>query len=300
MASPDDDRNEARSILKELIANQYQAIVLGGAALASLISLNPLPLLLWLGGELVMLPILDSGPLRRLVQRRRLAKAREEVEVRRARLIAALSPSNQKRYAEMNHLCQLIEANYQGLSGISAAYLSEQRNKLDMILYSCAHRMLALQRYEVLLLHRHPADVESEIATLEEELADPDLNERARTAIQKNLELKQRLLTSLSDARGTIKALATELDSLASLLEVLHQNSISMRDPQAVSQELDTIVRQSEESERVVREMEALLRSETGDWSGAPLLPVPDDVIVPPLPEAGTKPGGTRRKVRER
>ena len=57
-----------------------------------------------------------------------------------------------------------------------------------------------------------------------------------------------------------MKALATELDSMASLLEVLHQNSISLRDPQAISEELDTIVRQSEDSERVVREMEALLR----------------------------------------
>ena len=46
-----------------------------------------------------------------------------------------------------------------------------------------------------------------------------------------------------------MKALATELDSMASLLEVLHQNSISLRDPQAISEELDTIVRQSEDSE---------------------------------------------------
>ncbi len=64
-----------------------------------------------------------------------------------------------------------------------------------------------------------------------------------------------------------MKALETELDSMASLLEVLHQNSISMRDPDAISQELDTIVRQSEDSERVVREMEALLRSGAADWS---------------------------------
>ena len=63
-----------------------------------------------------------------------------------------------------------------------------------------------------------------------------------------------------------MKALETELDSMESLLEVLHQNSISLRDPQAISEELDTIVRQSEDSERVVREMESLLRSDTDGW----------------------------------
>ena len=78
--------------------------------------------------------------------------------------------------------------------------------------------------------------------------------ERAAAALEKNLELKRKLLTSLSEVGGTVKALVTELDSMESLLEVLHQNSISLRDPQAISDELDTIVRQSEESDRIVRE----------------------------------------------
>ena len=78
MPPPPDEDVSAGSILRELIFNQYQAIVLGGTALASLVALNPLPLLIWLGSELVLLPILDSGPLRRLVTRRKrdLARAR--------------------------------------------------------------------------------------------------------------------------------------------------------------------------------------------------------------------------------
>jgi hypothetical protein len=79
-----------------------------------------------------------------------------------------------------------------------------------------------------------------------------------------------------------MKALSTELDSMASLLEVLHQNSLSMRDPQTISDELDTIVQQSEASERAVREMEALLRAGGGEW-------------LPDLPEApvATRESGT-------
>ena len=280
MASPDDDRSEARSILKELVVNQYQAIVLGGTAVASLISLNPLPLLVWLGGELVLLPILDSGPLRRLVFRRRLARMRAETDARRTRVIGSLNQANQRRYAEMDRLCRMIEANYQTLHGISQVYLSEQRGKLDMILDSCAQRMIALERYEALLQDRNPATIERAIGELEDELKDTHLAERTRSALEKNLELKRRLLTSLSDADDTIQALATELDSMASLLEVLHQSSISMGDPQAMSQELDTIVRQSEDSGRVVREMEALLRSDSGDWSGGMQLP-PNEPVGP-------------------
>ena len=160
----------------------------------------------------------------------------------------------------------MIETNYQGLSGISQAYLAEQRGKLDNILDGCLNRMLALQRYENMPVTRSPAEIKREIAALEQELTGPGLNERARAALQKNLELKRKLLASYSEVGGTMKALSTELDSMASLLEVLHQNSISLRDPQAISEDLDTIVRQSEDSDRIVREMESLLGGENVGW----------------------------------
>jgi hypothetical protein len=297
MPPPKDDVS-AGSILRELIFNQYQAIVAGGAALASALTLNPLPLLLWLGSELVLLPILDSGPLRRLVARRRREAARAASAATREQLIASFDPAHVKRYTALEHLCHLIEANYQSLTGISQAYLAEQRGKLDYILDGCLHRMLAMQRYEKMPHTRHPSEIKREIAALEQELEQPDLNERARAALQKNLELKQRLLAASAEVSGTIKALATEVDSMASLLEVLHQNSIALRDPQAIAQELDTIVRQSEDSEKVVREMEALLRSDSTAWVGD---------VVPGvesrLPEPGsgsTAHGAARQKVKKR
>jgi hypothetical protein len=276
METPGDEK--AGSILRELIFNQYQAIVAGGAAVASLVTLNPLPLLVWLGSEFVLLPILDSGPFRRYVQRKRRAVARQETEAGRARVLSSFRPEYLKEYREMENLCRLIEGNYHGLHGISQTYLYEQREKLDMILDGCLNRILALQRYERLLQSRDKDEVEEEIAQLKEELEQPELTERARAAIQKNLELKQKLIASDHEARGTVKALVTELDTMKSLLEVLHQNSISLRDPQAVSHELDTIVRQSEDSGRMIREIESLLRPEGADWRDENQLPSPEEI----------------------
>jgi hypothetical protein len=280
MARPEQDVS-AGSILRELVFNQYQAILAGGAALASVVTLNPLPLLVWLGSELVLLPILDSGPLRRLVARRKLALARQNADAQRAQLRASLTPEHVRRFEAMEHLCDLIEANYQSLSGISQAYLSEQRQKLDVILQSCLHRLLALQRYERMPASRDPQEIEEEIADLEKELAQGNPPERAAAALRKNLELKRTLLASVSRVGDTVRTLLTELDSMESLLELLHQNSISLRDPQAISNELDTIVRQSEESERVVREMEALLRADT---AGLPM-----DLTAPPETRAAAR-----------
>lgn len=264
-----------RSILKELVFNQYQAIILAGVAALSVLSASPVPLMIWAGGELVLLPVLDSSPLRRLMGRRKLERLREAAEANRASALEALTPHYARRYSAMEQMCSLIEANYQQLHGLSQAYLGEQRGKLDVILNGCLTRLLALQRYETILQRNSVASLGQQIQSLEKELRSDELTDRARAAIQKNIELKQRLIDSLDEARGTEKALATELDSMAALLEVLHQNSIAMRDPVAVSQELDAIARQSEDSERVVREMEALARAGGIDLQDAPPLVAP-------------------------
>lgn len=289
-SEPRDDDVSAGSVLRELVFNQYQAIVAGGAAIASLITLNPLPVLLWLGSELVLLPILDSGPLRRLVHRRKKAMRDAQASAARDDLVRDLTPAHAKRYSAMEQLCRQIEANYQSLTGISRAYLSEQRGKLDHILQGCLARLMALQRYSRLPVGRTVRDVDGEIGALERELASSELPERAKAALEKNLELKRRLRASLGEVDGNVKTLYTELDSMESLLEVLHQNSISLRDPQAIADELDTIVQQSEESERVVREMEALLRSGVEGIA-------PEAAVAPPSAVPGSSAG---KRVKER
>jgi DNA repair exonuclease SbcCD ATPase subunit len=290
---PSDDDVSAGSILRELILNQYQAIVLGGTAVLSLLAANPLPLLIWLGSELVLLPILDSGPLRRLVNRRKRELARAQADAARSRLVGDLSAEHAKKYAALEELCGQIEANYGGLTGISQAYLAEQRAKLDMILGGALHRLHALQRYQRMPARRRAEDIEREIRGLESEIAHSEVSERTAAALQKNLELKRKLLASVSQVGDTVRMLQTEIDSIQSLLEVLHQNSMSLRDPQAISEELDTIVRQSEDSERIVREMEALLRT---DMTGFQDDIVADNVAVPPIPgKAGQQPSGRQR-----
>jgi hypothetical protein len=287
---------EGGSILKDAILNQYQAIIGIGVGAVSLIALSPLPALLWLGAELVLLPLIDSPPVRRLVHRRRLAQRKADWEAWRQDAIRSLKPERQARYRQMANLCQQIEANYLGLNGISQIYLTEQREKLDQVLTSCLHRMLALGAYERAVSDRRPEALEKEIAQLERELESDKLPERARAAVAKNIELKRTLLASLNDASGAQLALETELDSSYSVLEVLLQKSLSMRDPDAISAELDTIVAHAEESERSVREMESLMRSSGVDVTTGSM----DRMAYPGMTTKAAPTASTPPRVRQR
>lgn len=292
MSAAAGDEGSDQSILKDLVFNQYQAIILLGALGIAAIAASPWPLLVLAGAELVLLPLLDSRPLRRLFALRRSRKARGLAAAGRAQALSALEPDFAGRFQAMQNLCAQIEENYRQLNGLSQAYLFEQRGKLDLVLDGCLRRLLALQRYGRMLDRKSELAVTKQIETLQRELQQTDLPERAVTALEKNIELKNRLLGSLREARATMKTLSTELDSMHSLLEVLHQNSIAMQDPQAVSQELDSIARQSEDSERVVKEMEALVRAGEIEWADA----VPLD---PPKPRTAAEIVSMRRN-RER
>jgi hypothetical protein len=294
---PTEDDISAGSILRELILNQYQAIVLGGTVVVSLLAANPLPLLVWLGSELVLLPILDSGPLRRLVNRRKREAAKAQAAAARSRLIGDLTPEHAKKYVVLEDLCGQIEPNYGGLTGISQVYLSEQRAKLDMILAGALHRLHALQRYQRMPARRRAEDIQREIAAIEAEINQAGVSERTAAALQKNLELKRKLLASVSQVGDTVRMLQTEIDSIQSLLEVLHQNSMSLRDPQAISEELDSIVQQSEDSERIVREMEALLRTDMSFQDEIPARAT----AVPPIPgKSSQQPSSGRQRMKGR
>ena len=150
---------------------------------------------------------------------------------------------------------------------------------------------MALQRYEK-LPKPESRDIGEEIEVLEQELADPDLNERAAAALKKNLELKRRLLDSMSEADGTVKALYTELDSMELLLEVLHQNSISWAIPRRFRRSWT----QSSGSPKSPTGWSARWRpsseSDASEWNAAPLPRLPDEPSGgPPLGDPGSRAG---------
>ncbi len=136
-----DDELEPARFCEELIVNQYQAIVLGGTALASLVSAQSAAaarLARRRAGAAAAARLGAAAPP--ASHRRRMrARPRRRPTRRAPGSLPSLGPANREALSRRWSTCAgMIEANYQGLHGISQAYLSEQRGKLDMILDGCA------------------------------------------------------------------------------------------------------------------------------------------------------------------
>lgn len=245
-------------VLKRAVANQYQALLLGGAAAFSLLFANPLPLVLLAGAEMMALPFVLERLKRRIEIEKKYA-ARTSQAMSLDQRLEELPPSARERFSRLAGLCKKIEDNYRGLSAESQGLLAEQAAKFDAILASCVRRLWLLRKYDEMIALYDGGRVAADVKKLREALAQPALDERVREAYAQNLSLKEKLIETGERNQTSRTALLAELDSLESLLQLLHHKSVAATDPRAFSLEVDDVLQQAETDARSVEEMERLL-----------------------------------------
>jgi hypothetical protein len=249
------DRNP---VLKKAIVNQYQAILLAGAAAFSVLIASGLPLLLFAGFELMALPFVLERLKRRIEIERKYA-AREAQTLSQEQQFEQLPSGLRGRFAEMRQLCERIQKNYRGLSPESQGVLAEQSSKFDAVLASYLKRLWLLDRYDEMVKVSDGGALGEEIAALNREIAEETLAPRVREALEKNREIKAELLRTLEGNASSRDALRAEIDSLESLLQLLLQKSVAATDAAAFSVEIDDVLSQVQADAASVEEMERML-----------------------------------------
>ena len=246
--------------LKRFALNQYQAILLAGAAAFSAVTWSPLPLLVWVGGQFVTAPFLLERLKRRIEIERKHANRRVEV-VSQDEMFRELPAESARRFVQFRELCARIQQNYRGLSPASQEVLTDQSAKFDTILVSCLRRLWLLKKYEDLIAGFDAEKVRAELEALEARLQTEGTNARVHEAWTQNLEIKRRLLETSAKNEINRAALHAELDSLESLLQLLLQKSVAATDAQAFAAELDDALSQAETDAASIEEMEQLVGS---------------------------------------
>jgi hypothetical protein len=251
---------ERYPVLKKVVANQYQAILVAGATAFSALTLNPLPLLLLAGVELMAMPFLMERIKRRLEIEKKHAE-RQTQSLSQEQRFMALTPTAKARFNRLRQLCERIQGNYRGLSTASQSIIADQAAKFDILLASCLHRLWLLQKYDEMIGAFDSKEADRNLAELRKILAAPDLEQRVREAVEKNLQIREQLLLTVRENVANRTALVTELDSLEALLQLLLQKSVAATDALAFSSEVDDVLSQAEADAASIREMEQMIGS---------------------------------------
>ena len=252
-------QREEPSYIKEAFQWQYNLIALGGAAAASVISASPLPLLLAAGVELMyMATVPNMASFRRLVRSRHYEAEKKQHDDALQGLLYALPIASQERYQQLQAICTAIRANLAQLSSTSQIFVSQLDGRLDGLLAAFVRLSNYGGQHAQYLKTTNADSIKREISALATQLPKDPL--RVQEVNRKRIEILEKRLEKFGKIQENRQVIDAQCRAIEDVLQLIREQSMTMADPQQVSERLDSLVRDVESTEDSVREIEGIFQ----------------------------------------
>jgi len=246
---------------------QYNWISLVGAGVFALVAGTALPLLLVAGLELMYLAVVpQSSRFRRLVRSWQLADEQLKHQQKLQEMLQNLSPEMQSRYVHCTQICGSIRTNFAQLSAQSQIFLQQIDTSLQGLLSGYARLLFAAWQQQQYLTSTAPDGIKREIASLQKTLSTEPA--RVQEINQKRIEILNKRLEKFDKIAENRKVVEAQLAAVEDVLMLVRDQSVTMRDPQQVSDRLDNLVHDVEQTEQTVQQVETIFSDLSPDLNG--------------------------------
>jgi hypothetical protein len=249
--------HEDINFVKEAFNLQYNWIALAGACLFGIISGSLMPIILAGGVELMYLAVVSQNwRFQRLVRSRKLGEAQKQRQVQFAEMLNNLSPEAKSRYYKLAQVCASVRGNFLQLSSTSQIFLQQMESRLDGLLRGYARLLLVSSQQQQYLKSTDPNEIKREIAELQKSMNNDaprvqDINKKRVEILNKRLEKYQKICENQ-------EVVNAQCSAVEDVLHLVRDQSVTMRDPQQVSDQLDNLVRDVEQTEQTVQQVETI------------------------------------------
>jgi hypothetical protein len=258
---------EKINYVKEAFHLQYNWIALGGAAAFALVSASFLPIILGAGLELMYLAIVpQNGRFQRLVRSWKFAEQQQAHQQKLSEMLASLPAELQSRYVHAAQVCGAIRNNFAQLSSTSQMFLQQIDSRLQGLLHGYARLLLSVAQQQQYLNSTEQDGIQHEIASLEKTLkSDP---QKVQEINQKRIEILTKRLEKYDKICENRKVVDAQCSAVEDVLMLVRDQSVTMRDPHEVSERLDSLVHDVEQTEQTVQQVEAIFSEMSPDLDG--------------------------------
>ena len=256
------------NFVKEALKWQYNWIGLAGAAAFALVSGTGFPLILAAGLELIYISVVpQSSRFRRLVRSWQYAEEKRRIEVNLQAMYQEIPPEMQVRYARLDQLCRSIRENYSKLSSTSQMFVKEMRDRLDGLLQGYLRLLHSLHQHLEYLRVTDPNRIQQELAGLQRSLASDPV--KVQEINRKRIEILTKRLEKFGKIHENCDVINAQCGATEDVLQLIRDQSVTLRDPQQVSDQLEGLVRDVEQTEETVHEVEAIFEMATPEMNTA-------------------------------
>jgi hypothetical protein len=271
--------------VKAALKWQYNWIGLAGAAAFALVSGTGLPIVLAAGLELIYLSVVpQSSAFRRLVRSWKYAEEKRRKQITLTAMFMELPSEMRARYSALDSICRVIRSNYARLSSTSQMFLEQMEQNLQGLLQAHLRLLFAAHQHSEYLRTTDPESIRRDLNKLQSTMK--SVSPKVQEINQKRIEILTKRLEKFDKVRENQKVVDAQCAALEDVLQLIRDQSVTMRDPQQVSDQLENLVHDVEQTEETVRQVEAIFEMATPDMEEK-LGPLP---TVSSTTETGTAP----------
>src|SRR3984885_13148295 len=283
---PEDDQlggpapQDKINFVKEAFHLQYNWIAMVSAGAFAVVSGSFLPIILAGGLELMYLAIVPHNwRFQRLVKSWKFAEEQQKHQQKLSAMLASLPALMQSRYVHAAQVCGAIRSNFAQFSSTSQIFLQQIDVRLHGLLSGYARLLLAAAQQQQYVKSTEQDGIKHEIASLQKALSsDPP---KVQEIKKKRVEILTKRLEKFAKISENRKVVDAQCFAVEDVLMLVRDQSVTMRDPQQVSERLDSLVHDVEQTEQTVQQVEAIFSGMSPDLDGLMSL---DDTPPAPAP----------------
>lgn len=251
------------SYLKAAFLNPYNLSLLGGAAAASLLTLNPLPILGAIGLEtLWLLWAPDSKRLRHLLWDPRFSKLRKAIEAEeRRKRIAGLPDHDRERVEGLVARREEIESLAAQNPTFTGELLRSELVKTDRLVDAYVEMALTCARYRSYLDSVDARALERDVERYAAEVRRGDPEDQRTEISQKNLAIVVKRQERMREIEHYLAVARGQLDLIENTFQLIADQIVTMQSPKELSGQLDELLEGVEAIKQSARDTEAMLEA---------------------------------------
>ena len=253
--------------IREAFHLQYNWIAMVSAGAFALVSASFLPIILAGGLELMYLAIVPQNwRFQRLVKSRKFAEEQQKHQQKLSEMLASLPAEMQSRYVHAAQVCSSIRSNFAQFSSTSQIFLQQIDSQLQGLLNGYARLLLAATQQQQYVKSTEQDGINHEIASLQKSLSsDPP---KVQEINKKRIEILTKRMEKFDKISENRKVVDAQCSAVEDVLMLVRDQSVTMRDPQQVSERLDSLVHDVEQTEQTVQQVEAIFSDMSPDLDG--------------------------------
>jgi hypothetical protein len=202
----------------------------------------------------------------RLIRSRKFAEEQQKHQQKLSEMLASLPAEMQSRYVHAAQVCGAIRSNFAQFSSTSQIFLQQIDARLQGLLNGYCRLLLAATQQQQYVKSTEQDGIKHEIASLQKALSsDPP---KVQEINKKRIEILTKRLEKFDKISENRKVVDAQCSAVEDVLMLVRDQSVTMRDPQQVSERLDSLVHDVEQTEQTVQQVEAIFSGMSPDLDG--------------------------------